>query len=99
MALPLLDDSDHTVRQEAARAMAKLAQSREAKASVLERLPLHRRGTFEEELRKLEARHASPLRPREPEIVASKGVGGRKPARKSPEELSKSQSLAFGDGS
>lgn len=71
LALPLVDDSDNTVRQEAAKALAKLVvQNREAADSVLDRLPAHRRNLFEEEHRKLskdtpaaELRVPSPLSP------------------------------------
>eukprot|EP00434_Breviolum_minutum_P000562 symbB.v1.2.000489.t1/scaffold11.1/size528188/38 len=54
LMMPLVDDSDNTVRQEAVKALAKLVlQNREAADTVLDRLPAHRRNLFEDEYRKL----------------------------------------------
>eukprot|EP00913_Durusdinium_trenchii_P031904 g29880.t1 len=54
LTLPLIDDSDHLVRQEAAKALSKLiTQNPEAAFTVLDRVPPHRRAVFEEEHRKL----------------------------------------------
>ncbi|CAJ1361612.1 unnamed protein product, partial [Effrenium voratum] len=55
MVVPLIDDSDNTVRQEAAKTLAKLASSNQDAADqlVAARLPAHRRNLYEEEVRKL----------------------------------------------
>ena len=56
LTLPLIDDSDNTVRQEAARVLAKLVVHNKASsdlAIVLDRLPSHRRAVFEDELKKI----------------------------------------------
>ncbi|CAK9085821.1 unnamed protein product [Durusdinium trenchii] len=65
LTLPLIDDSDHLVRQEAAKALSKLiTQNPEAAFTVLDRVPPHRRAVFEEEHRKL-CKEPLPERPGE----------------------------------
>ncbi|CAE7756067.1 MOR1 [Symbiodinium pilosum] len=56
LTLPLIDDSDNTVRQEAARVLARLVVENKASndlSIVLDRLPSHRRAVFEDELKKI----------------------------------------------
>ena len=56
LTLPLIDDSDNTVRQEAAKVLAKLVVQNKASTDlpiVVDRIPSHRRAVFDDELKKI----------------------------------------------
>eukprot|EP00930_Biecheleria_cincta_P087282 TRINITY_DN7652_c0_g3_i1.p1 TRINITY_DN7652_c0_g3~~TRINITY_DN7652_c0_g3_i1.p1 ORF type:complete len:1591 (-),score=303.38 TRINITY_DN7652_c0_g3_i1:114-4736(-) len=64
-ALPLMDDADNTLRQEAGKVLAALVfknrESSEVGPLVLEKLPAHRRAVFDDEWRKVAKDLPSPL--------------------------------------
>ena len=56
LTLPLIDDSDNTVRQEAAKVLARLVVQNKASSDlpmVVDRIPSHRRAVFDDELKKI----------------------------------------------
>jgi len=64
VAFSAIDDSDSTVRQEAARLLADIALRNRASpdlTEILEKMPLQRRGVFEEAWQKIAKEHESPL--------------------------------------